>query len=292
MKKEHIENIRTRLISDAFVMINLAIFKPFGLEMWEWQAYFHILVFFIFGVISFTLVDLFLDYVLRMPRSLDRGVEYVFRRNFCFQCLNAPLTSLMTCLYRHFVMSNLVAENKLSLYNYLETLIIITFLSFCIGFFWRFWYRSRFLEVELAESKKMNEHLKDELASAQEVLQSVEEANAQAPQVKPEIVSNNKIDINISNLLYIEAVGNYVKICTQNALETQTTMFRTTMKQIEDMLKDHPMIVRCHRAFMVNVTQVEHFTFDSRAMQLMLRHCRETIPVSRGNIIKIREMLE
>ena len=46
-----------------------------------------------------------------------------------------------------------IACNKLSLSNYLETLVIITFLSFAIGLYWRFKFRSRYLAAELEETR-------------------------------------------------------------------------------------------------------------------------------------------
>jgi hypothetical protein len=38
MNKGHKETISTRFISTAFMVLAIAIFKPFGLEMWQWQA--------------------------------------------------------------------------------------------------------------------------------------------------------------------------------------------------------------------------------------------------------------
>ena len=65
-------------------------------------------------------------------------------RNLRFQCINTPLVSLLICLYRHFAMSELVEGNRLSPGNYLETLVIIAFLSFAIGLYWCFKFRSTY----------------------------------------------------------------------------------------------------------------------------------------------------
>lgn len=74
--------------------------------------------------------------------------------------INTPLVALLICLYRHFVMSSLVDSNRLSLNNYLETLAIIAFLSFAIGLYWRFKFRSKYLAMELEETRLLNEELK------------------------------------------------------------------------------------------------------------------------------------
>jgi DNA-binding LytR/AlgR family response regulator len=68
-------------------------------------------------------------------------------------------------------------------------------------------------------------------------------------------------------------------------------MLRATLKQMEDALEAYPMIVRCHRAFMVNLAQVEQISSNSRAMQLVMRHSHDAIPVSRSNVNKLKELL-
>ena len=51
------------------------------------------------------------------------------------------------------------------------------------------------------------------------------------------------------------------------------------------------MIVRCHRAFLVNLGQVEQVVYKSGSMQLVVRHCPEHIPVSRSKIPLIKEAI-
>ena len=161
MNKGHKETINTRVISCAFIVLALAVFKPFGLEVWQWQAYVHLLAIFALGLLSCFLTEVILRYIVRMPRSYDRGVSYIISRNLRFQCINTSLVSLLICLYCHFAMSDLVEANRLSLSNYLETLVIIAFLSFAIGLYWRFKFRSRYLAAELEETRLLNQQLKN-----------------------------------------------------------------------------------------------------------------------------------
>ena len=291
MKQGRTETISIRIVSCAFMVLAIAIFKPFGLEVWQWQAYVHLLVIFGLGLFSCFLTELILKYVIRMPRSYDRGVSYIISRNLRFQCINTPLVSLLICLYRHFAMSELVEGNKLSWSNYLETLVIIAFLSFAIGLYWRFKFRSRYLAAELEETRQMNEQLKKLQDSSQDS-QIIEEGSTnQDSQITLEGTTNEHISLEISDLLYIEAVGNYVKVVIMHENEVRTHMLRATMKQMEDALQAYPMIVRCHRAFMVNLGQVEQISSNSRAMQLVIRHSHDAIPVSRSNVNKLKELL-
>ena len=296
MNKDHKETINIRVISCAFIVLALAIFKPFGLEVWQWQAYVHLLAIFALGLLSCFLTEVILRYVVRMPRSYDRGVSYIISRNLRFQCINTPLVSLLICLYRHLAMSSLVEGNKLSLSNYLETLVIIAFLSFAVGLYWRFKFRSRYLSAELEETKLLNEQLKKlQISNAGVPRQTEDDTSAgdtvQDSKITLEGNTNEHVTLEISDLLYIEAVGNYVKVCQLQGNEVHANMLRATMKQMEDSLQAYPMIVRCHRAFMVNLSQVEQISSNSRAMQLVMRHSHDAIPVSRSNVNKLKELL-
>ena len=212
-------------------------------------------------------------------------------------------------------MSDVVEGNKLSLSNYLETLVIIAFLSFAIGLYWRFKFRSRYLAAELEETRLMNEQLKKLQISSQDSPIIEEDSASQDSQITLEGNTNEHVTLEISDLLYLEAVGNYVKIvskreksepdlisereqsrptvkvCQLQDNDVHTHMLRATMKQMEDALQAYPMIVRCHRAFMVNLGQVEQISSNSRAMQLMMRHSHDAIPVSRSNVSKLKELL-
>ena len=309
MNKGNKETISIRVISCAFMVLAIAIFKPFGLEVWQWQAYVHLMAIFALGLFSCFLTEFILRYIIRMPRSYDRGVSYIISRNLRFQCINTPLVSLFICLYRHFAMSELVEGNKLSLSNYLETLLIIAFLSFAIGLYWRFKFRSRYLAAELEETRLLNEQLKKYQAhpiplqgrdveihnsndtSAASLIQTSHSSEGLGEALTLTGTTNEHVSLEISDLLYIEAVGNYVKVTQQHDDEVKTNMLRATMKQIEDALKAYPMIVRCHRAFMVNLSQVEQISSNSRAMQLVMRHTHDAIPVSRSNVNKLKELL-
>ena len=320
MNKSHKETISIRFISTAFMILAIAIFKPFGLEVGQWQSYLHLLSLFVLGLSSCFITEVILRFIVRMPRSYERGINYIISRNLRFQLINTPLVALFICLYRHFVMSSLVESNRFSLGNYLETLVIIAFLSFAIGLYWRFKFRSRYLAAELEETRQLNEQLKKLQTSNVGVPRQAEESLLagdikQDSQITLEGTTNEHVTLDITDLLYIEAVGNYVKIvskrekseldlisereqsrptvkvCQLRDSEVHTTMLRATMKQMEDALQAYPMIVRCHRAFMVNLGQVEQISSNSRAMQLVMRHNHDAIPVSRSNVSKLKELL-
>lgn len=293
MNKGQRETMTIRVASTAFVTLALAVFKPFGLDAWHWQAYVHLAIIFLLGVAACMLTDVVLKYVVRMPRSYDHGASYIIRRNLWFQLINTPLVALVICLYRHFVLSDRVPGNQLSWGNYFETLLIIAFCSFAIGLYWRFKYRSRYLAMELEETRQLNEQLMRSQAAASEPpvgSPSERHDDGDTPLVLTG-TTNETVTLHIAHLLYIEAVGNYVKVCHLCGGEVRTDMLRATMKQTEDSLQAYPMVARCHRAFLVNLVQVEQFVTRSGSMLLLIKHTGDTIPVSRSNMAHVKEAL-
>jgi DNA-binding LytR/AlgR family response regulator len=274
------------------MVVALAVFKPFGLEAWQWQGYVHLIA---LGVIGFSIcmmTDIILKYIVKMPRSFKKGAEYIIRRNLWFQLINTPLVALGICLYRHFVLSDRIEGNQLSLVNFLETLAIIAFCSFAIGLYWRFKYRSKYLAMELEETRLLNEELKkmQDISVVNKVEEPIEKPRLQELTLTG--TTNESVTLQISHLLYIEAVGNYVKVSHLRNDQVQTDMIRATMKQMEETLQGYPMIVRCHRAFLVNLGQVEQIASHSGSTQLLIKHCHESLPVSRSNMSQVKAAIK
>ncbi len=284
MEKDHKETIKVRLISICFAILVLTIFKPFGLAAWQWEAYAHLLAIGGLGTVACLFSEGLLRFVIRMPRSYKRGVDYIIRRNLWFQCLNTLLVSLLICLYRHFVLSSRIKNNQLSWSNFLETLIIIGFCSFAIGLYWRYKFRSRFLAAELEVTRQLNEQLS-------KLHQSEAQTNT-SETITLTGSTSETVTLSVSSLLYIEAVGNYVKVYQWNGGQLHNDMLRATTKQMEETLQPYPNVVRCHRAFLVNIGQVEQIISNGGSMQLLMKHCHDSIPVSRSNIPQIKRAIK
>ena len=307
MNQEHKDTITTRIVRTVFTVLALAIFKPFGLEAWQWMAVVHLLAMGCLGFLSCAITEAILRYIINKPRSYERGVDYIIRRNLWFQLINTPLVALFICLYRHFVMSDLVPGNVLSWSNFFETLLIIAFCSFAIGLYWRFKFRSKYLSAELEETRQLNEQLQrlqqeaERRAKAAEAARIIapthEEQPSAVPTTPPDTLTlagttSETVNLRIQDLLYIEAVGNYVKIYQLCDGQVRSDMLRATSKQMEEDLCAYPMIVRCHRAFLVNLQQVERIVSKAGSMQLFIKHCDESLPVSRSNMTQVKEAIK
>lgn len=106
-----------------------------------------------------------------------------------------------------------------------------------------------------------------------------------------------------ADFLFAEAEGNYVKITCRPAgqhnvpesgsveKEMRKTL-RITMKQMEQAVEGCPFIVRCHRAFLVNIGKVTDVSGNSQGYRLRLEGCRDEVPVSRAYAKQIKTMIE
>lgn len=310
MTKGKKEVLKVRIVSVSFFVFSMAIFKPFGLGAWQWKACIHLVALWLLGFLVCLVSEAMVEYLFRMPHTNERGVEYIIRRNLRFQVVNTLLVSLMVCLYRHFMLSSRIEGNRLSWANFLDTLGIVAFSSFAIGIYWRFKFRSRYLKSELEETRQFNEQLQKLHQMAEQRAKNVETSLAadaavvsdeaqqsSAPsQLADEITlsgsTSESVTLSIQNLLYVEAVGNYVKVFQWHDGRQQVDMLRTTSKQVEETLAAYPMIVRCHRAFIVNLCQVDEIISKGGAMQLVIKHCNDALPVSRSNMAGIKEAVK
>ena len=298
MSGEKKQTITIRIVSVCFAVVVLAIFKPFGLEAWQWQAYAHLIAVGGLGIVSCFITEAILVYILKKPGSNDRGVDYIIRRNLWFQLINTPLVSLMICLYRHFVLSDKVDGNLLSWGNFFETLVIMAFCSFLIGLYWRFKFRGKYLAAELEELKQMNEQLQlmQQKSPTKSLLDNEPEKEVQLATSPPSTINlagttSESMTLHIPNLLYVESVGNYAKVVQLHEGKVVTHMLRATSKQIEEKLSDYSMIVRCHRAFLVNLQQVEKIISKAGTMQLLIKYSNDYLPVSRSNMPGIKQAI-
>lgn len=92
----------------------------------------------------------------------------------------------------------------------------------------------------------------------------------------------DKIQLNLSDLIYIGSTGNYVQIFYMKDDKLQNILLRNTLKQIEDQLIDSESILKCHRAFLVNKDRIIQVNGNSQGLRLVLKDANDEIPVSRN----------
>lgn len=286
--------MKYRVISVCIAVLALAAFQPFGLPLFGWMRFVHLLALGVVGVLSCGITEV-LIMLLGYGRSMDKGIKYLVRRNQLFALVNTPLVTLCICVYRHFLLNSTSFDNSLNWHNYLETFIFMAFCSFVIGLYWKNKFRSKFLEKELEETLRLNSILEERQRLTEE-RNGCETAGTKKPNKEYLITlggtTKETVALDIRNLLYLEALGNYVKVEYLQDGKVQTQMLRTTIKQLIDDLSNYPAIMRCHRAYVININQMDHVDTHSANFFVVVKHCLVSIPVSKSYLQQIKEAIK
>lgn len=94
----------------------------------------------------------------------------------------------------------------------------------------------------------------------------------------------NNVSILLSDILYIEALGNYVKIVRSSGGHVLT---RSNLKTIIDMLPEKDFL-RIHRSYVIALSAVESFT----RTRITLKKCNISLPIGAQYVVQTIARLE
>jgi hypothetical protein len=169
---------------------------------------------------------------------------------------------------------NMLTHEEYSIfYNLIKVLFLDFTLGFIISIIVYYYIKSDALSARLHEKDALGEPL----VSIREVTEGEKDNNMILLSGK----TKEAITLNPQNILYIEASGNYAEIYfLEDGIVSQRTL-RTTIQQLEEALKDYPFIIRCHRAFIVNIAYIEKISANRQGFLLVLKSVNKEMPVSR-----------
>jgi DNA-binding LytR/AlgR family response regulator len=145
--------------------------------------------------------------------------------------------------------------------------------------------QNRALKQNLKEANELNKRLVEQLHNETPLTQTKRNAIVLSGNTK------ETITLTPEDILYMEVAGNYLKITYLFNAEVKQRQLRATIAQVEQDLQPYPYLVRCHRAFMVNVLYITNVEGYSRGYRLSFRYTNDTIPVSRSYAKMVRDKL-
>lgn len=150
------------------------------------------------------------------------------------------------------------------------------------------WNQNLLLKRNLREARELDNTLSAHHKPAQ--------AETPQPQATLALPNGTKdvVQLPVHRFLYAEAEGNYVKLHSLPEAGGSPTvqLVRITMKQAEENAAACPAIIRCHRAFLVNLEKVVKVDGNQQGYRLRLEGCKDEVPVSRAYAKKLREKLK
>lgn len=103
---------------------------------------------------------------------------------------------------------------------------------------------------------------------------------------------NNDIELQLhpNDLVYIKSDGNYLEVFFSEANQIQKKLLRNSLKKL-DIVLPKSIFFRCHNRFIINGNFIVKVEGNARNLELTLKGCPETIPVSRAKAKEIATFL-
>jgi hypothetical protein len=127
----------------------------------------------------------------------------------------------------------------------------------------------------------------------------LEHPSAQPPPAKDlslrvELLAENGRDVfrvALADLLFIQAEENYVQVHHKSE-KPGRVLLRSSLSRIERQLRPfYPGLFRCHRACIVNTTQISRVAGNAQGLKLTLKGTVATVPVARRYVNEFRRLV-
>jgi len=240
-----------------FMVLFLLAFQPFGVN--NFDPKFHISLKFLISILAFgTVVVLSLavnEFLLRplLIKQLDR-------RKLIAWLVWTYLLTATVIFYFYNYLGNWHDFRLASYFGFIRDIGMLISLPVA-GFI--FYVRHESLKSEYVQLKSI--HMQ---APASKLLHFSSDNN------------KDQISVALEDLLFLESQDNYVAVVFLDQGARRGTLIRSSLKRLEDA-NDEPMLLRCHRSFMVNLLRVRTCHGNQHGLKLGVDGADRSVPVSR-----------
>jgi hypothetical protein len=91
----------------------------------------------------------------------------------------------------------------------------------------------------------------------------------------------NNLKIPLHSLLFISSADNYATIHYIKNEKNTRELIRNTLTQIADAFDNKLQVIRCHRSFIINLSNVEKIITNTSGYYAKIRRVEDPIPISR-----------
>lgn len=251
-----------------FVSVFLLVFKPFGsgdyiLEGRTWILWgYGFVTFFILLVDMLVWPAVFPGFFNETKWNVARGIGFQFWHIISIGAANLLYAAL-------------VGEKEIRLLavpGYLLQALAVGFFPITLGIFS---IHSILLKKYAESTRRINDNI---LALESQTDDS--EKNSEIVAFSSE-GGKEEVEIRLQDLLFIKSADNYVEIYKTENDQIKMIFLRSSLKRIEQTLKDHPFLFKCHRAFLVNIKNISKVAGNSQGYMLIFKGIEYAIPVSR-----------
>jgi DNA-binding LytR/AlgR family response regulator len=273
-----------------FVAAFLLFFQPFGLHQAP-DGTFKMLVIAGYGLVTFLCVALngWLLPVL-FPKLFVRE-RWTVKREITVTLVNFLTVGFFNTLYTFLIFRQPFSLRHLLYFELITLAVGILPVSLIVLFRY-----NRLLSANLKLAREMNSELKPHNTEPeiQPTAQPAKETSISQTSRLFTFSSESGtelITIARPDFLFATAADNYVELHYLANGVPKKSLIRSTLTRIEETLNPETRILRCHRAYIVNIDQVRNFSGNAQGLKLELSNTQESIPVSRKMVPHIKSLL-
>ncbi len=265
------------LICAVVVFFILAIFEPFNFRLNSinqfWVLIGFVITTLIFTSISFVLLPLIF-------KNFYNPIRWTIGKSLLNNFYLLLIMGVGIVCYDYFIITNQLPQ------YFPMGFLIDLFATLTIGI----------IPLSIITIIIQNSSLKRNLTSSNEINQILSERVKALSKDDDKIITlkgsvKESITLNPEDILYIESEGNYVNIFYRQQNMTTNKLLRSTIKQLEESLQNFPMLIRCHRAFIVNTNFILSTKGNAQGYLLTLNYTSSEIPVSRTYLKDIKDAI-
>lgn len=270
----------TITLSTTIAIAILAIFEPFAFRL---NSTAQLIMLLGFALLVFVVATLFFIVFPLLFKSYFVAEKWTLGRMYLYICFFLLFSGFGVFIYEYMLVGNHTSDEYWTK-EFFTIFFIDMLAAVSIGLIpitiSTFIAKNRELKRNLQEATKLNELLSHRLKK-----------DETTDMVMLEGSTKDSITVDANTILYIEAAGNYVNIVYLRESGLQKKMLRSTIKQVEEILQPYVTLIRCHRAFIVNINQIASLSGNAQGYKLAIHHTEEQIPVSRTYMKQLKESL-
>jgi len=266
LKKPHpidfniVRNIIGSIAFGAFVFLFLYIFKPFGLQVLSGKELITLTIGYGLVTTTYLIIHWFIIIFFLHENIWTAGKDIINT------LIIIAMIGLCNYIYHSIYFSRTFVLIKLIKFQF-ETLAI------------------SFLPVSLITLLKQNFLLKKYLQDAEAINQRKDQLFSDNRDDKiitiPAQNPRNDFTCNGNDIVYLQALDNYVVIHFMKDSKDMKEIIRTTLKKVKENLNEYPNFFHCHKSYIVNLDKVLKVSGNAQGLRLHCDYIDEIIPVSR-----------
>jgi hypothetical protein len=274
-----VKSFRYTFYAALCVFMILVLLQPFGINEPENTSL--ILNAALYALVTFVITSLNTFLLPRLFPTVYREEKWTVGKEFMHMCWHLVPISFGNWLLTHWLYGA-----KLSWH----TLFSFFWITMVVGIF-PLWLNVLLKQQRLLKKYQTGAHRLDEQLKQPEPTPQPIITDSPATIVFTSENGKEQFTIDPINIRYITSADNYVRIYYVKGNQSASYLLRNTLRKAEEVLADDPKFFRCHRAYIVNLAEVEHVSGNAQGYKLYLKDMEETIPVSRNLNKELSERL-